>query len=59
MTDATRHCPMCKKMPAEDRFRPFCSKRCADLDLNRWFTGHYAIGAEEGSQDPDEEGRED
>lgn len=25
------------------RFRPFCSRRCADIDLNRWFTGHYAV----------------
>lgn len=24
------------------RFRPFCSRRCADIDLNRWFTGQYA-----------------
>ena len=25
------------------RFRPFCSRRCADIDLNRWFTGRYAV----------------
>ena len=25
------------------RFRPFCSRRCADIDLNRWFTGQYAV----------------
>ena len=24
------------------RFPPFCSRRCADIDLNRWFTGQYA-----------------
>jgi endogenous inhibitor of DNA gyrase (YacG/DUF329 family) len=30
-----------------ERFRPFCSKRCADVDLNRWLTGSYAIPAEE------------
>jgi len=35
-------CPICKR-PAEPKFRPFCSKRCADVDLARWFTGAYAI----------------
>ncbi len=35
-------CPMCKK-PAAEKYRPFCSKRCADLDLGRWLTGGYAI----------------
>lgn len=28
-------------------YRPFCSKRCADVDLNRWLGGHYAIPAVE------------
>lgn len=37
-----RSCPMCGKPPLE-RFRPFCSKRCADVDLNRWLSGTYAI----------------
>ena len=35
-------CPICRK-PADPALRPFCSKRCADLDLQRWFTGRYAI----------------
>jgi uncharacterized protein len=35
-------CPICKR-PSDARFRPFCSKRCADVDLQRWFTGGYAI----------------
>jgi uncharacterized protein len=35
-------CPICSK-PAEHKFRPFCSKRCADVDLNRWLSGAYAI----------------
>ena len=35
-------CPICKR-PAEPKFRPFCSKRCADVDLARWFSGAYAI----------------
>ncbi len=35
-------CPICKK-ESEKEFRPFCSKRCADMDLNRWLNGQYAI----------------
>ena len=44
-------CPICGK-PAEADHRPFCSKRCADVDLQRWFSGRYAIPAEEGTQTP-------
>ena len=35
-------CLLCGK-PAAERFKPFCSKRCADLDLNQWVKGGYAI----------------
>ena len=35
-------CPICRK-PVDPAFRPFCSKRCADVDLQRWFSGAYAI----------------
>lgn len=35
-------CPICRK-PTVEAFRPFCSKRCADVDLQRWFKGSYAI----------------
>jgi endogenous inhibitor of DNA gyrase (YacG/DUF329 family) len=38
----SRPCPICRK-PAVERFRPFCSARCKDVDLNRWFSGAYAI----------------
>ncbi|MBP6014542.1 MAG: DNA gyrase inhibitor YacG [Alphaproteobacteria bacterium] len=41
------HCPICKREIEQLRFRPFCSKRCADVDLSRWLTGAYAIPAEE------------
>jgi endogenous inhibitor of DNA gyrase (YacG/DUF329 family) len=40
----SRICPICKR-PTLERFRPFCSKRCADLDLARWLKGDYAIAA--------------
>jgi endogenous inhibitor of DNA gyrase (YacG/DUF329 family) len=35
-------CPICGK-DAAARFRPFCSARCADVDLNRWLSGVYAV----------------
>jgi len=48
-------CAICRR-PAVAEFRPFCSKRCADVDLQRWFTGAYAVPAveqEEVSEDED------
>ena len=48
-----RACPICGK-PAVERYRPFCSKRCADIDLNRWLKGGYAIpGAPDAEEDGD------
>ncbi len=38
-------CPICSK-PSQPEYRPFCSKRCADVDLARWLKGTYAIPAE-------------
>lgn len=35
-------CPICKR-PVDAKTKPFCSKRCADIDLGRWMTGSYAI----------------
>jgi uncharacterized protein len=35
-------CPICGK-DAEAKYRPFCSRRCADVDLGRWLTGSYAL----------------
>jgi len=39
-----RNCPICKRS-SDDEFRPFCSKRCAELDLAQWLKGAYAIPA--------------
>jgi endogenous inhibitor of DNA gyrase (YacG/DUF329 family) len=47
-------CPICTK-PAVERFRPFCSRRCADVDLNRWLSGVYAVPAVEAEADQDAE----
>ena len=44
-------CPICRRAPAAAPYAPFCSKRCADVDLQRWFTGAYAVPAVEA---PDE-----
>lgn len=38
----SKPCPICKK-PAVAQYRPFCSRRCADVDLGRWFDGSYAV----------------
>ena len=44
-------CPICSKPPAAG-FKPFCSRRCADVDLSRWLKGSYAIpGAPAGGED--------
>ncbi len=44
--DAKRpKCPICGK-PAVQDYRPFCGKRCADVDLNRWLDGRYAVPGE-------------
>lgn len=48
-------CPICSK-ETDPKYRPFCSKRCADVDLGRWLKGSYAIPAapeeEPGDEDP-------
>lgn len=41
-----RRCPICST-PAVHRYQPFCSKRCADIDLGRWLKGNYSIPTEE------------
>ena len=38
-------CPMCQK-ETDAKYRPFCSKRCADVDLAKWVNGAYAIPSE-------------
>ncbi len=39
---APKPCPVCKK-PANETTAPFCSTHCRNVDLNRWFTGSYAV----------------
>lgn len=55
---STAGCPICGQ-PKAEAFRPFCSKRCADVDLQRWFAGTYAIpvvGELDEEDDPDAQG---
>jgi hypothetical protein len=51
-------CPICAKA-TDPTYRPFCSRRCADVDLGRWLNESYAIPApeseEEGPADDEEE----
>ena len=53
-------CPMCER-ETDAKYRPFCSKRCADLDLGKWRTGSYAIPGDVSEDDdpdlPAEQGR--
>jgi uncharacterized protein len=48
-------CPICGK-PVDKAFRPFCSRRCADVDLNRWLSGAYAVPV---TEDEEEDERRD
>ncbi len=56
-------CPICGA-PAQPDRRPFCSKRCADVDLGRWLGERYVVAGEDGEAvdalagalgDPDED----
>ncbi|MGF1651242.1 MAG: DNA gyrase inhibitor YacG [Hyphomicrobiaceae bacterium] len=56
-------CPICKKEMIA-RYRPFCSARCADIDLGRWLSGRYAVPARDGDDEaetlrPAESGSDD
>jgi uncharacterized protein len=46
-------CVICRVHPQVEKYKPFCSKRCADVDLHRWLGGVYAIP---GKPDEDEDG---
>lgn len=50
-------CPICAK-ETDAKYRPFCSRRCADVDLARWLNGSYAIPVAEAEEDrPDDGGQ--
>ncbi len=45
-------CPICHA-DMDPKYRPFCSKRCADVDLARWLSGSYAVPSEEPLEEGD------
>jgi endogenous inhibitor of DNA gyrase (YacG/DUF329 family) len=49
----TRPCPICRK-PSSQQHHPFCSARCADIDLNRWLSGSYVIPADPAEDETDD-----
>jgi uncharacterized protein len=49
-TKPTRRCPICKAETVR-AYQPFCSQRCANIDLGKWFADSYAIP---GAPDDDE-----
>ena len=50
-------CPICGK-PRDARYTPFCSKRCADIDLHRWLKGNYVIPGPEPDESSDGDERD-
>ena len=50
-------CPICGR-PSVGKYKPFCSRRCADVDLARWLAGAYAIPDKVESEDGGEQGSE-
>jgi len=45
-------CPICAR-PVEPKYKPFCSRRCADVDLARWLTGSYVLPGQAVDDDAD------
>ncbi len=47
---AMKPCPICRA-PADPKFRPFCSLRCQQVDLGRWFSERYRVPVEDPNED--------
>jgi hypothetical protein len=54
----TPKCPICKK-PSIKEYHPFCSKRCADIDLAHWLRGAYVIEGDAEEHKEEHEGEEE
>ena len=54
---AKGRCPICKAL-SDHAYRPFCSSRCADIDLGKWLTGGYAVPVDDDSGDSEDDGRD-
>ncbi len=53
-TQTAGACPICGK-PATPERKPFCSKRCAQIDLGRWLKGVYVVETNEPAEDAEDE----
>jgi len=51
---AGKVCVVCGR-PRDPRYDPFCSRRCADVDLHRWLKGSYVVAGGEKAKPEDEE----
>lgn len=47
-------CPICGAETVKE-YRPFCSRRCADIDLARWMTGGYAVPSQREEDVPEDD----
>ena len=47
-------CPICGKPAGDDKYKPFCCGRCADVDLHRWLAGVYRVETTEPAEDMEE-----
>lgn len=47
-----KKCPICGKV-SDEKYKPFCSKKCADIDLGRWLKGSYVIHTNETPEEED------
>jgi endogenous inhibitor of DNA gyrase (YacG/DUF329 family) len=54
MTATKQKCPVCGK-PQHPDHKPFCSKRCADIDLGRWLTESYTLPIRANPDEDDEQ----
>ena len=48
-------CPICERETIAE-YRPFCSRRCADIDLGRWFKEDYRMPSEDEPETDESEG---
>ena len=46
-------CPICRQEVTDTKYKPFCSKRCADIDLGNWFVEKYVVEGNELVSDED------
>ena len=53
MTVRRPPCPICRRNESRPDYRPFCSRRCADIDLGRWFSGSYAVPGPPAEETPE------